>query len=119
MDKWEKAIREKAYPVLTEAEFVYLVGLFHMAKDEADREAEIERLTERCEAYKSQVLAGSIEIERLLAALAEIAALKGEDLHVADGCGFDNMAAMRASAALGNQQAISSVLSESPATDKT
>ena len=42
MDRWEKAIREKAYPVLTEGEFVYLVGLFHMAKD--DLAAENERL---------------------------------------------------------------------------
>ena len=45
------------------------------------------------------------EIERLRAALAEIAALKGEDLYVADGCSFDNLAAMKASAAIATNSA--------------
>jgi hypothetical protein len=40
------------------------------------------------------------EIERLRAALEEIAGLKGEDLRLADGCGFDNLAAWKAAAAL-------------------
>ena len=40
------------------------------------------------------------EIERLRVVLEEIAGLKGEDLHLADGCGFDNLAAWKASAAL-------------------
>ena len=40
------------------------------------------------------------ENERLRATLKEIAELKGEDLYLADGCGFDNLAAWKANAAL-------------------
>ncbi len=36
--------------------------------------AELERLRERCEGYKGQVLTGSIEIERLRARVAELVA---------------------------------------------
>jgi hypothetical protein len=39
----------------------------------AEAADEIERLRERCEAYKGQVFAGSQEIERLTTALREIA----------------------------------------------
>jgi len=38
MDKYEKSIREKVFAskVLTQAEWVYLIGLFGMARDHAD-----------------------------------------------------------------------------------
>jgi hypothetical protein len=49
-----------------------LLEVVDSALNEA-RRREIERLRERREAYKGQVFAGSQEIERLLAALQEIA----------------------------------------------
>jgi hypothetical protein len=47
------------------------------------------------------------EIDRLRSALREIAALRAEDMPLADGCGFDNMAAMYAAHALNEQPAVS------------
>ncbi len=41
-------------------------------KAEMNRSEEIERLRERCEGYKGQVLTGSIEIDRLRARIAEL-----------------------------------------------
>lgn len=40
MDKYEKSIREKVYAagILTPAEWVYLVGLFTLARDSAEDE---------------------------------------------------------------------------------
>jgi hypothetical protein len=49
MDKWEKAIREKVHAanILTPGEWVYLVGLFHMAKDHADCDGSPRRTDEQ------------------------------------------------------------------------
>ncbi len=58
--------------------------------------ADLERLRERCEAYKGQVKAGAAEIERLRAALTQIKSI------VAPGDGF-SQTWMIADAAL-NQQ---------------
>lgn len=38
MDEYEKRIREKVYPILDTAEWVYLVGLFQLAREHDERD---------------------------------------------------------------------------------
>lgn len=60
-----------------------------------DKDAQIERLTERCDGYKGQVEAGAAVIERLRAALAPFAAFAeahyNPEIGVKDNVGLDRV----------------------------
>ncbi len=60
---------QEARRLVGHPDIVVRLRLQHFVADQSEGADEIERLRERCEAYKGQVMAGSAEIDRLRTAL--------------------------------------------------